>query len=106
MQEDAGNSDMPKRSCKVLPFSEKLCLYGEKHSMHKVWNYLRFPASTGRSWNIPPMDNGETAVKQYITSWRTSQRDLDLNFCFYLLIIDFGQWLKLRVLVSLPEKWA
>lgn len=30
---DAGNSDMPTRSCKMLPLSEKACMYRQKYSI-------------------------------------------------------------------------
>lgn len=43
---DAGNSNMPKRSCTVLPFSEKVCMYREEHSIFRVQYYPWFQAST------------------------------------------------------------
>lgn len=42
----SSNSDMPKKSCQVLPLSGKLCMYKEKNSIYKVQDYLWFQAST------------------------------------------------------------
>lgn len=55
----AGNSAMTKKSHQVLSLSEKVGMYGEKRSIHRVPYCLWFGASTGRSWNVSPAEKGE-----------------------------------------------
>ena len=57
---DAGSSDMPERSHRVLPFSEKVCMCRKKHSKYcKEFNtiYPWFQAPTGRSWKVSLVDS-------------------------------------------------
>ena len=53
---DADTLDMPKRSLKVLPLSEKVFMYRKKHRTYRVGYYPWFQASTGESWNISSVD--------------------------------------------------
>ena len=51
---DAGNSDMPRRSCKVRPLIEKVFMHRKNCSAHRV-----VPVVSGvhwRTWNLPPAD--------------------------------------------------
>lgn len=59
---DVSNSDMPKRSCKVLPLSERVCMSKLKHSIYRVWYYLQFQASSEGLGNYPPRITGEHCI--------------------------------------------
>lgn len=59
---DAGNSDITKRRCKVLPLTEKIRMCRKKHSMCRVWHSLWFQASTRSPGMCTPLGQGRTTA--------------------------------------------
>lgn len=50
---DAGNQNMPKKNCKMLPLSKKICMYGGEESIYRVWCQLQFQQILGVLEHIP-----------------------------------------------------
>lgn len=74
---NAGNSEMPTRSYKVLPLNAHVCVYREKHSMYKVWHLVlgihwglgRYPRTRKyycRFWSCPLIVGEAILVPIYV----------------------------------------
>ena len=100
---NVGSSDIPKSSGKVLLLTEKIHMYRRKHSICRVWYYLRFQASTGNLGMYPPRMREDDCTIQVFLKYGLCAGGFPRLWCLRRSLFSVLQRPSPFILIFIPD---